>query len=353
MYGAERATLDLALALQGREGVRVKVFLIEETRLNLARSDLREAFEARDIPVESMPVRHAFSWKLIHVLRAALRRDAVDVLHTVGYKADLHGGIAARLGKVVPVVGTVHGWLFRRDFKERCYARINLWALRRFSRVVVLSRYYERYMKDQGVPSRVLMHIPSGYPAPSAVEPKASSEPFTVGMMGRLSGEKNHAMFLQVAKELRRRRVPVRFVIAGDGPDRDRIRKHVEAEKLAAVEMRGYMPMPDFFQEIHVLAMCSHMENLPYSLLEAMAFGVPVVATRVGGIPDLVEDGVNGYLVEPNDASGMADRIRELSADDRLLNRMAQAGAEKLGREFSVERHLDDHVRMYQELIGE
>lgn len=352
IYGAERATLDLAAALHGFGDVRVKVYLIKEIRLTLLRSALREAFAAQNIPVENIPVRRAFSWSLIKTLRERMDADGIDVLHTVGYKADLHGGIATSFGRKRPIVGTVHGWLFRAELKERFYGWLNIQALRRFTRVVVLSRYYERYMADKGIASDALIRIPSGYPAPSGLDSRTGSDTFTVGMMGRLSGEKNHAMLLRAAKELHRMNVAVRFVIAGDGPERGRILEAVQSENLSSiVELRGYMAMPDFFREVDVLAMCSRIENLPYSLLEGMAAGVPAVATNVGGVPDLIEDGVNGFLVDADDAPAMASCLGLLSEDAALVRRMAEAGLEKLRREFSPERHRDEHIRMYQALL--
>ncbi len=219
IYGAERATLDLVKILRASDTIRVTVYYMNELRLALSHSEIVGELEKMGVSAVSLPVRHAFSPSLICALRAALRRDHVDMLHPVGYKADLHGGWAAGFGKGVPVVSTVHGWLFRPDLKERFDGWVDIRVLRRFQKVIVLSSYYEDFLRRSGIPAEALVRIPSGYPAPDAIVRRVVKAPFVVGILGRLSWEKNHDMFLAVARELRNEKRSVRFVIAGDGPD--------------------------------------------------------------------------------------------------------------------------------------
>lgn len=136
VYGAERATLDLA---RGLAGASCAVWLIEETRLGLARSDFKEALLAADLPCQSLPVDCAFCPALIRQLRERVAAERPDVVHTIGPKATTHAawGLKGR----VPLVTTVHGWLFRPDLKERFYEWLELRAFRRFDRVVTLSRH--------------------------------------------------------------------------------------------------------------------------------------------------------------------------------------------------------------------
>ena len=344
VYGAERATLDLAAGL-AREGVRVVLILIRELRLGIAHSALDASARATGLDVQVVETAGRFSLRLVRDIRRVLVGRGADILHTVGYKADVHGMLAT--GSRIPQVSTVHGWLFRSDAKERCYGWINVQALRRCRSVVVLSRYYEDLLRRRGV--RV-ERIPSGLDPADFPQESSHHGTFTVGLMGRFSEEKNHAMLLNAVKRVVESRVTVDVLLAGDGP----LRPSVEAE-IARLDLRhivrlkGYVAREDFLGSIDVLILCSHMENLPYSVMEAMASGLPVIATRVGGLPDLVVDGETGFLVESNDAAALADRISKLAADRALRQRMGQAGRRKIEAEFlagaSVKSHLDLYAR--------
>ena len=115
VYGAERATLDLAQRLAREPNYQVTIWLLDETRVPAAAVAVTDAARKRGLDVWTWPVARAWAPGLIGSLRRALMERRVDVLHTVGYKADLHGGWATRWGRLVPWVSTVHGWLFRPD----------------------------------------------------------------------------------------------------------------------------------------------------------------------------------------------------------------------------------------------
>ena len=103
-------------------------------------------------------------------------------------------------------------------------------------------------------------------------------------------------------------------------------------------------------RQIHVLVQCSRIENLPYSLMEAMAWCRPVVATSVGGLPDLIDEGKTGFLVPSNDHEALANRLCEMSAWPRLVEEMGLAGRRKLEREFSIGQMMTRHRELYDAL---
>jgi glycosyltransferase involved in cell wall biosynthesis len=349
LYGAERATLDLAQGLARRD-VRVHLLLIEEARLRIDRNDLREEARARGIDFTALPVKGRWSPELARRIRREVESRRA-ILHTTGYKADVHGGWAASWGRRFPVVGTVHGWLFRQDLKERFFGWVNLMALRRFTRVIVLSRFYEDLLLRRGVARERLVRIPSGL-AIGECGPACPAGVFTVGMLGRLSEEKNHALLLRAAALLRAQGVVARFLIAGDGPLRQELEAMAREKGLGDdVEFAGFLSRESFFGRIHALALCSRIENLPLSVLEAMAFGRPVVATAVGGLPDLVEDGRTGFLVPSEDAEALARRIRELTASPDLCRSIAEAARRKLESEFSSDEMVARHLALYASAI--
>lgn len=347
LYGAERATLDLAQALASQPDVEVSILLMEESRLMLTDSALRRAFQDAGLLVVGLPVKRAFSWALVRQIAAQL--EDTDILHTVGYKADIHGGMAARFGITVPVVSTVHGWLFRPNLKERFYAWLNIGFLRRFQQVVALSHFYEDLLGRCGIP---VQRIPSGLPVATvdrmaAARTRESGTPLVVGLMGRLSEEKNHAMCLRAAARLGPD-AGARFLLAGDGPQAESIDAQIISQGLSSyVERTGYRDTSSFMAEIDVLLLCSRIENLPYVLLEGMAARLPLIVTRVGGMPDLVDEGVNGFLVDLDDDAALADRIRRLAQDPALGQRLGAAGRDKLEKKWTMDRCVKAHVEMY------
>lgn len=352
IYGAERATLDLISLLQ--PAVEVSVYLIEETRLGLNTSAFREAVEASGAAVTVFPVKRTFSIGLIREVSKAIRRDAVQVLHTVGYKADVHGVWAAGFGRLVPTVSTVHGWLFRNDLKERFYGQVNRWALRRGQRVIALSRHYQVWLQNAGVTPERCVRIPSGFPDPAIVEARPRHDPFVVGMLGRLSEEKCHELLLDVATIGQRDGRDWEYVIAGTGPLEGTLKADVAKRGLShCVRFIGYQSAADFFASVDVLVMCSRMENLPYVVLEAMAAGVPVVAADVGGLPDLIEPNVTGALFPAGDQSELYAHIVQLAENESLRQAWAREAGLKLKRDFAPDRVREAHVALYRSLCGE
>ena len=220
----------------------------------------------------------------------------MDVLHSTGYKADWHAYWAAKRGALFPTVSTVHGWLFRWNWKERLFQVLNLRALRHFSRVIVLSDFYERYLRRHGLHPLQLARIPTGIQPDEVASEEMAAQlyatpdaVFTFGMLGRLSHEKEHGLMLDAAVQLERHLATSprswRVLVAGDGPLRVQLQRQIERRGLQGrVILAGPMAAADFFQQVHVLVQCSRVENQPMSIMEAMAWMRSTIATRAGEI---------------------------------------------------------------------
>lgn len=355
LYGAERATLALIRGLRDA-GFFVLVLLIRETRLGIRHSRLEEACYACGIKTVLIVSAGRVSLTVVRQVRHAFEESKADVLHTVGYKADIHGGVASGWGRLFPVVSTVHGWLFRPNLKELVYQWLNLFALRHFTQVVVLSQWYEHYVESRGVRKTVLIRpglrvdcIPSE-PESSTVLDEGSM-PFSFGMLGRLSEEKNHAFFLSAACTVATNpeMSNVRFLVAGEGPLRSALEHQTVKMGLAnIVEFAGYLSSHEFFRRIHVLVQCSIMDNQPVSMLEAMAWKKPIVATDVGGLPEMLVDQESGYLIRHGDTTTLAARMVEMVCDRRICAKMGMAGRRLLEERFSWERMMNQYMGLYQ-----
>jgi glycosyltransferase involved in cell wall biosynthesis len=355
IYGAERATLDLLRALATVPSVTARVLLIEESRTENTALDLRNQLRNQAVVFESIPVASACSLSLIRAVRARVCSVPNAVLHTIGYKADVHGVWASGAGRYFPVVSTVHGWLFRQDVKEKFYGWLNIQALKRAQKVVALSSYYQSYLLKQGISPERVHWIPSGLFVNdySDIHSLSLTEgTLTVGMMGRFSSEKNHAMLIRVAKRLKQMSVPIRFVVAGTGTLFEQVKQHAASEGVADYfSWPGYVDAASFFRDIQLIVMCSRIENLPYTILEAMACGLPVIGTRVGGIPDLIQDGETGFLVPSDDDAALADKLVTCVRDIEQLSRMGARGRDRIVNEFSMQRCLSLYVDLYNDVL--
>ncbi len=347
IYGAERATLDLAAGLRAA-GEEPVFFLMSEQRLEGRRSGLSEAIEAQGFAMERFPVAGRFSWGLVRSLRRRFAAVGGEVLHVLGYKANLH----ALLAGIRPRVTTVHGWLFRADWKERLYGWIEMFCLRRCDRVIALSRYYENYLAARGVKHERLERIPSGLPElPASFPAVGAGDGVCFGMMGRFSEEKNHAMFLRAAARVVKDYPAARFKVAGNGPLEGEVRAMAGELGLGnAVEFCGYQGVDDYFAAIDVYVICSKIENLPYSILEAMARSRPVIGTSVGGIPDLIQDGDTGYLVAAHDDGALAEAMAKYLVDSGQVEKLGAGGKRKLVNDFGFERCIAAHRVLYRGL---
>jgi glycosyltransferase involved in cell wall biosynthesis len=176
-----------------------------------------------------------------------------------------------------------------------------------------------------------------------------------VGWIGRMTGVKRTDDVLLAVKRLRDRGVDAALCMVGDGPDRDAAEHR--AHELGIVRDSFFLGYQDevapFYAAFDALILPSANEGTPVSAIEALAGGRPVVATRVGGVPDVVRDGVDGFLVEPGDVDAMADRLAALASDRDLRRRMGEAGSADVHQRYSVERLLDDIDRLYRRLLAD
>ena len=357
LYGAEQATVRLIQGLAGA-GVGVVAILLRETRLGAGESVLAGAL-ARLAPVVEIPVRGRFSRTAVARIRECMASEKAEVLHSTGYKADWHAGLAAHWGRLFPVVSTVHGWLFRWNLKERLFQHLNLAALRRFSRVVVLCDFYERYLRRHGLGPLQIARIPTGLAADDVAAPAEAAglwadadAVFTFGMLGRLSSEKNHDLLLRAAARLARDMAGTprswRILVAGDGPLRDRIQQR--ARRLGVVDrvqLAGRLDPADFFRRVHVLVQCSRVENQPMSVMEAMAWTRPTIATRAGGLPELVEDGSTGWVVPNRRVHGLAAAMKNCLVSPENARTAGLRARQRLENEYSYPQMVRDYVGLY------
>lgn len=305
---------------------------------------------------------------LVQLVRL-IREFRPHILHTHTAKAGVLGRIAARLVGVPIVIHTYHGHVFHGYFspaKTRLLLAVERWLSGFTNLILTVSATVRQDLLSLGIgtPER-LMVVPLGLDldrflvcessrgqlrAELGIDPEAP----LVGIVARLVPIKRHECFLRAAVEVARRYSGCQFLVVGDGERRaelERLGRHLALND--QVRFLGWrQDLERIYADLDLVVLTSANEGLPVSVIEAMASGKPVVATRVGGVPDLVEDGVTGLLVPPENPAAVAEAIGALLADARRRQTFGQAGRKRVYPAFSAERLLEDMDRLYTELVS-
>ncbi|NJL95986.1 MAG: glycosyltransferase family 4 protein [Anaerolineae bacterium] len=296
-------------------------------------------------------------------LYCLMRRERPDVVHTHTAKAGFLGRVAAWLAGVPVRVHTFHGHVFHGYFGPR-KTRFFLWLERLCARLSTRLITISPALRDELVhryhiaPASKFRVIPLGLELAALVGGekhkfrvvnRIPAEKQVIGSLGRLVPIKNHSLLLAAFARLRANRQDLHLLIVGDGESRAQIEAEIIQRDLGAhVTLTGWAEdVGPAIHAIDVLALTSNNEGTPTSLMQAMAAGVPVVATAVGGVPDLLEQGRLGVLVPPHDAPALAVAL------DQVLN--GQHPDLKLAQQTMLERYdiarlASDLGQLYQEL---
>ena len=278
-----------------------------------------------------------------------------DICHTHGYRPDVvDAGVGRRLG--LSTVTTVHGFT-GGGWRNRLYERLQQAAFRRFDAVVAVSRILADRLVREGVPPERIHLIPNAWAAtqsPPLLEPAAARRAlgvpegrWHVGWVGRLSHEKGPDVLLDALPDLWDG-APVVSMI-GMGRERAALERRVAALG-AKAEVRWHGLVADagrLFRAFDVFVLSSRTEGTPIVLFEAMAAGVPIVATGVGGVPDVVSPS-EAALVAPEDPGALAAAIRGVRADPDGAARRARAARQRVRRDFGLEPWLDRYATLYE-----
>lgn len=338
--GMESAVLRLAQRLP-RDDFPLTALCPFESAFTAA---LRDAHVA----VHIVPVGETLRWHAIQFAVELVREHGIGVIHAHMPAAHALGALAGRITHT-PVLATIHAMhVSMWDFEAHRLARTHLCVVSEAARAHALAL---------GVAPESLSVIRNGVdsecfvPRPGALS-RDREAGATVGYVGRLSPEKHPALFLRAAALVHARRPATRFVVIGDGPLR------ADLESLAArlridhvVRFEGECSdMPTRYQGLDVLLCPSWEEGTPLAVLEAMACAIPVVATEVGGVPELVVAGATGWLVPVGDEAAMAQRTLALLEAPTTMHRFGRAARERARTRFSLDEQASRTASLLERL---
>jgi len=325
--------------------------------------------EFHQVPSLKRPIRPIADLRALLALTLLLRRLRPLIVHTHSSKAGILGRWAARRAGVPIIIHSIHGFGFTRyqhPLVRRALIALERRTSRFTTRFFAVSEANRRLGIELGLfPADRCTVIRSGVDLHAfrrarvdtvAKKRELGLEPGrpVVGMIAPLKPQKAPLDFVRLAALVHRSRPDAQFVLVGDGELRGAVEAEVERVGLAgSFKLTGWRrDIAEVLRCFDLFVLTSLWEGLPRVYLEALASGVPVVGTRVDGAAEVIRDGVNGYLVEPGDVRGMADRVLELLAHPDVAVRMGQKG-ESLPQEFDIRDMIRRLEREYDRLVGD
>jgi glycosyltransferase involved in cell wall biosynthesis len=308
----------------------------------------------------------------IRGLRGILREERPDVLHTHTAKAGATGRIAAlTAGSARPraIVHTYHGHVLRGYFSSRrtsVFRSVERLLARRTSLLIAVSEQVRNELVELGVaPAARFAVVPYGFDFTGRLDPDGGlrqktradvgvgDDVFLVGWVGRLTDIKKPFDLVRTTAALRAQAVDATLVLVGDGPDRPPTEALARELGLAErVRFAGYQTdLAGWYAAFDVLLLTSANEGTPVAAIEALAARRPVVSTRVGGVPAVVEEGETGFLAPAGDTEALAAALARLAASPELRERMGRRGAERMAELFGIGRMVDEIDALYRRAL--
>ena len=320
---------------------------------------------ALDVLIDVIPERRRFDLSVIPALRRTVteRRPDIVVTHSVKSHFLLW---RSRIWKEYPWVAFHHGYT-DTDRKMRVYNRLDRWSLPKADRLITVCQAFARELASAtAVPiEKISIQYnsidPEPKPSPGDVQGLRnrlgiSPEERIILAVGRLSKEKGHVLLIEAFKLLGERNpeLACKLIIVGDGPERGRLEAAAESfglrDRVTFAGQTGNVPL--FYAAADLMALPSHSEGSPIVLLEAMAANLPVVATSVGGVPEMVKDNESALLVPPSDPQAMTAAITRVLTDTGLAERLTKNAAALVATRYTPENYVRNLIGIYSEIIA-
>ena len=320
-------------------------------------TDLSERIRAQGIPVDVLPhpVR-MFARRTTRTLAAYLRQHRSQVVVGTQCASNYHACVAGRRAGVPLRVAELHGFERWRKWRHRWKERQGVRSASRF--LAVSQAVGDARQREIGFARRRLtvLHNPILHvtPAPAPAPVRSREGTFEIGSVGTLRRAKAHDVLIRALARIPHA-LQARLTLVGDGPERARLQAQVHAADLSkSVRFVGHQDnVASWLERFDAFAFPSRDEGLGIALLEAMGAGVPVVAARTGGIPELLDHGVEGLLVPTEDDAALATALVQIAEDPESAAARAEAARARVLRRHDPERYVDRLLEYYQTWLRE
>ena len=361
MYGAERVVLTLLENIKVADYHCILGCIRESYDQEV---ELAKQAERKGIDIIYFSMHRGLNVRGIVNIYKYIKKNNIKIVHSHGYKPNIFLGFIPQRYLKAKIITTIHGWA--KEFagsKQAVYEKLNCFFIKRFSRCVAVSKAVYNDMIKRQIPSKKITIIYNGidFNIQETEKDKSSmrkhfnipNDAFVIGTAGRLVKEKGMEIFIRGAALFLKNNPKAFFLIAGDGPLLASLQ--MEVKRLGIEEnilFLGFIDrIYDYLSILDIFVLSSLTEGLPMILLEAMNAGCPVVCSNVGGIPEVVDDKINGEIIEPGDAKGLNDKLLLLYKNEILRNEVAVQNRKKVYELFSAETMASKYIELYKTLL--
>ena len=352
--GAEAMAFNLLRHLQGYPELDLGIILLNEGKL---------ARKLRSIgaTVHVLDEKQLPFWDIVLRTRAVLRTSGAVIVHSHRYKENILATLASGFNRSIKLIATQHGLPEtaedKRTVTNRFVAKANFNLLSRyFTATVAVSSDVRNYLvKQHAFREGSVEAIHNGIDIPETRLSRTGAGPFVIGSSGRLFPVKDYPLMVDIAGAIAAANVPdIRFALAGDGPERPRLEARIQGYGLQEqFILKGHQEdMDSFYRGVDLYLNSSVHEGIPMTILEALARGIPVIAPAVGGIREIITDGVEGFLIGSRNPQDFADKCLLLRDNGELREKMAKAARARAEQAFSADSMADRYYRLYRRVAA-
>jgi glycosyltransferase involved in cell wall biosynthesis len=361
--------INTFLTMRGMQGNRYESVLACAPGGALIELVQRYGMEVKTFRSLVQPLHPLMDLKAILDLTGHLKRKPYHVVHTHNSKAGFIGRLSAKLARVPVIVHTVHGFAFHQQeppWRRFLFRNLERLASHWCDKMILISQPLVEWALEEkigrtGKMTRIYSGIEMDRFHPVSEEEKnnlrgrwgLTEHHAVIGIVSKLWEGKGHDLLIRAFKDIRKEKPQARLVIVGEGYLMEPLKDMVHQAGLSDVVIfTGFHEdVAQLIATFDVAVLPSYFEGMGRVLLEAMAMEKPVVGTAVGGIPDLIEQGLNGYLVSPGSEKELASAVLKILNDKGLALKMGQAGRMKMTDRFSAESMVRSIEKVYSELL--
>lgn len=362
--GGPEKTILLGTALTDARRFAVTVCYIRDARDGVFGIDAWS--KQLGIPYLEVPERRSIDPAVVPALRRIVRERHIDIVHAHDYKTDLLGALLARLEGTISLA-TAHGWTGHSWKEQRLYYPGDRWLLARYAHVIAVSEQIRQVLIAAGARAERVTTVlngidPTKFHRDAAQEPAARAalglpgDAVVFGAVGRAEPQKRFDLLIDVFATLAANDPRLHLVMVGDGSSLPALRRQVAELGAAGTRIHLLGQRTDVTTLHHafdVLVQASDYEGTPNAVLEAMALGTPVVATRAGGTEEIAHDGTHALLVACGDRAGLGAAMTALAADPARARALAAAARQRVETELSFARRVAKVEDIYTRLMHE
>lgn len=353
-YGAENVVLELSKVLPSLNCVPTVGVFYNAHNVHL---ELAAEISRHHLDVKVFPCQGRLDGKLISSIRNYVQENGIQIVHSHGYKSNFYGRLAT-LSTEATSIATCHGWI-AEGWQNKLYNTIDKLALRFFDRIAAVSAQIKNELEKWKICPERISIIDNGIDLAKFRQPVEvnhikkclglKSEAKVIGSIGRLSPEKGHRYFIAAAQKVLQHDPRVIFLIIGEGELRPSLQRQIDDLKLSnhVLLLGRRQDIPQLLAIMDVYVQPSLTEGLPMTLLEAMAAQKPIIATRVGAIPQLIKNNDTGILINPGDVDMLTCAMTRLITNDREAALLSRQAYHAVVTNYSAEKMAHRYLSLY------